>query len=972
MTPSSEQLRQILADADHPLGVKELLRLAGMHPGEQTTLKRTLREMVRQGEILKEGKRFRLEQRRAESSEPERRKGRKGPLPTRSEPTQVEGILTVHRDGYGFVRPLSGEGDDVFLPPAEASRALDNDRVLVEVAGRPGRLEGRLVDVVQRRRELVVGVYSELGARHAQVVPNDNSLQGPIRVPRTQMARPGDLVKVRLGVGAGMLEEGEGLIGEVAGSLGRPGDPSAEVLSIAYGQGFNDEFPPEVMDEADRVGPAVSEEESRAEGRRDLRSMQLITIDGEDARDFDDAVYAEPHGSGWRLVVAIADVTQYVREGQPLDAEALRRATSVYLPDRVLPMLPERLSNGICSLRPDEDRLCMVADMVFDARAHLRSYELYPGVMRSVARCTYNEVQDVLDGKDVPHRNALRPLFERLLVVSRALRAMRKERGAIDFDLPEHKVMMGEDGMPARMEKRERKESHRLIEECMLAANEAVAKFFQDEGLPTVYRFHGEPDEQKLAAFAALAQAYGFKLRFEDGVSSKELDAFISQLEGHPEQRALNQLLLRSMMQAVYSASRVGHYGLAAEHYLHFTSPIRRYPDLLVHRLLKAQWARKGKKRSQAALEREESLLEEMAEQSSERERAAMQVEREVVSFYATLLMKDRVGEEFDATISGLAEFGSFVELDTEHVEGLIKLDALGFGGKLDKMLHALVFSDGRRIRVGQKCRVRLTSVSTERRQMDFEPLEIEGRPVARRERAQRPERPGWQPTSRFEEEPRQERARSPGSRFGAWSPDDAAPRFGVVSEEKRRRFVRDGQREEAAPSKVDRKRWKSERGAEWEQAPRRPEPREKISEQPEATGRRRFIVRPAESAQRERDAEASQSPWSPEPHPIAEGDPLAAFMADAPPPAPPPGFDRLRALAARRGRTSEEGRPAGGPAGAQEAPPRERWEKRPAHNASPGGKKASRAAPAGKSKGSGGGKPQKARGKFKPGRRKR
>ncbi len=849
MNPTPEQLKQILSDATHPLGVKELLRLAGLHPGQQTALKRALRELVRQGHILKEGKRFRLEHDRAAPAEPARRKGRRGLVPTRPERIQVEGVLHVHRDGYGFVHPLSGEGENIFLSPAEAARALDNDRVRVEVGGVPGRREGRLVGVVQRRREQVVGTYLEQGGRHAIVVPSDTSLQGPIRVPHTQMARDGDLVKVRLGVGARLLGSSEGLFGEVSGSLGRPGDPSAEVLSVAYGQGFNDEFPPEVMDEADRVLPVVSEEEARGEARRDLRALPLITIDGEDARDFDDAVYAEAHGSGWRLVVAIADVTHYVREGSALDAEALRRATSVYLPDRVLPMLPERLSNGICSLRPEEDRLCMVADMVFDGRARLRSYELYPGVMRSVARCTYNEVQDVLDGRDVPHRNALRPLFERLLAVSRALRGMRKERGSIDFDLPEHRVVMGERGQPARMERRERKESHRLIEECMLAANEAVAKFFQDQGLPTVYRFHGEPDEEKLAAFAALAQAYGFKLRFEDGVSSKELDAFISQLEGHPEQRALNQLLLRSMMQAVYSASRVGHYGLAAEHYLHFTSPIRRYPDLLVHRLLKAQWGRRGKRRPPAAMEREEARLEEMAEQSSERERAAMQVEREVVSFYATLLMKDRVGEAFAATVSGLSEAGFFVELDVEHVEGLVKAETVGIGGRLDKSVHALVYPDGRRIRVGQKCRVRLISVNPQRRQMDFEALELAGAPVEGRERPQR------------------------------------------------------------------------------------------------AGGRRgRFPPRPVEPTRREREAEAPRRPWRPEPPP-PEGDPLAVFMADAPPPTSPPGFDRLRALAAQsRSRGAER-----------------TAEERPVRRAKPSRKKVSQTHGA-----------SKPRGKFKPGRRRR
>jgi ribonuclease R len=919
VNPSSEQIKQLLADADHPLGVKELLRLAGLHPGQQTELKRTLREMVRGGLILKEGKRFRVDVPRRSGAESRQAGGPRGT----DVPGMLEGVLHVHRDGYGFVHPLSGEGDNVFLPPAEAARALDNDRVLVEMMGRPGRFEGRLVRVVERRRQLVVGTYEDRGGRHAAVLPLDTSLPGPIRVPRTQMARDGDLVKVRLGVGSRILDAEEGLYGEVAGSLGRRGDPSAEVLSIAYGQGFNDEFPPEVMDEADQVGPTVSEEEARGESRKDLRSLPLITIDGEDARDFDDAVYAEPQGNGWRLVVAIADVTHYVREGMAVDAEALRRATSVYLPDRVLPMLPERLSNGICSLRPEEDRLCMVADMVFDARAHLRSYELYPGVMRSVARCTYNEVQAVLDGEDVPHRNALRPLFEQLQAVSRALRKMRQGRGAIDFDLPEHKVVMGEEGQPERMEKRERKESHRLIEECMLAANEAVAKFFQDEELPSVYRYHGEPDEQKLASFATLAQAYGFKLRMDDGLSSKELNAFISQLEGHPEQRALNQLLLRSMMQAVYSATQVGHYGLAAEHYLHFTSPIRRYPDLLVHRLLKAHWARRGKQRSAAAVEREEERLEAMAEQSSERERAAMLVEREVISFYATLLMKDRVGEEFDATVSSVTDFGFFVELDTEHVEGLVKTDALGFGGRLDKLLHALVYPDGRRIRVGQKCRVRLASVSPERRQIDFEPLELDRQPVTRTERPRRP-----------------------------WEREDAPsgaepPRY--------RRFVREGQREDAAPSRFEKRR-----------APSREAPKPPAPEEPR---RRRFVVRPAVPSETAPEAEAPPR-WQP---PAQEPD-TGGPGQDAPAKSPHPGFDRIRALAAQSHRVVQSPRTAS--AYAREEPASEPWAKRPAHKAAPGGKKPPRGeAPEGKRKGApGGGKPSapKARGKFKPGRRSR
>ncbi|RKH29554.1 ribonuclease R [Corallococcus praedator] len=1022
MSLSQEHIRQLLAEADHPLGVKELLRLGGLHPGQQTELKRALRELVRAGVILKDGKRFRLEGPqgpRAPKDEGESRRPspvapptrKRGPAPgsgrdegrgafrdtapspsgpsrgaadfrrnlqrggrnrderfeDSSEPT-VEGILHVHPNGFGFVHPVSGEGENIFLPPGEAQRALDNDRVLVEVAGRPGRFEGRLLRVVNRRREMAVGTYVEQG-RHSLVTPNDTSLPGPIRVPATQMARDGDLVKVRLGVGADLLEPGQGLFGEVAGSLGRPGEPSAEVLGSAFSQGFSDEFPPEVMDEADAFAVRVTEAEATAENRRDLRSLPLITIDGEDARDFDDAVYAEPRADGWRLVVAIADVSHYVKDRSALDVEALNRATSVYLPDRVLPMLPERLSNGICSLRPDEDRLCMVADMTFDRQGTRRSSELYPAVMRSVARCTYNEVQDVLDGTDVPHRNAFKPQFEQLMALARALMGMRKARGAIDFDVPEHKVVLGEDGLPVRMEKRERKDSHRLIEECMLAANEAVATYFQDEGLPSVYRFHGEPDPEKLAAFATLAEAYGFHLDVDDGVSSKELDAFITQLHGHPEQRALNQLLLRSMMQAIYTATRVGHYGLAAENYLHFTSPIRRYPDLLVHRILKSVWARKGKRPSEAQLEREEERLEGMAQQCSERERAAMTVEREVVSFYAALLMKDRVGEEFDATVAGIAEFGFFVELDTEHVEGLVKAETLGPGSKLDKRVHSLVYSNGRRVRVGQKLRVRLLSASTVSRKIDFEALQFEGEsPLARTEEARptsrrresvneappsryggKAGRPGrnereavkagrkpWEKAPSAEapvgrkpwekaapassllerkpwEPPAQEDIASEEAAFltgyedvtNVPSPEEVLPEE-ASKPRPRGRFSREGRREEAAPARAGSRfpRARTEEAA--------PEARAAKAEPATPTKGKRRLFRPAEPVRPMPESEEAPAVSAPREdftpsEPAFEAD---RFGEDAPAASPHPGFDRIRALAAQRGLLSEKPAP--------------------------------------------------------------
>ncbi len=608
----------------------------------------------------------------------------------------------------------------MYLPRREARRALDNDLVLVQEEVRAGRTEGRLLKVVERRRQNLIGTYFERG-KGAYVLPRDPAIPGPVRVLRTQMARDGDVVKVRL-VSPGRAQ-GAALSGEVAGSLGKPGDTSIEVLSIAFAEGFSDEFSSQAMDEAPQVPLRVSAEDLTLE-RRDLRHLPLVTIDGEDARDFDDAVCAEARGEGWRLVVAIADVAHYVREGTPIDAEAFRRGTSVYLPNRVLPMLPERLSNGICSLMPGQDRLCRVADMIFDRAARMRSFELYAGVMRSAARCTYDEVQAVLDGQDVPNRSAFRHHFEQLRQLARALTRMREERGAIDFDLPERRVVLDDEGNPVGIQKRDRRESHRIVEECMLAANEAVAKSFRDRRLPTIYRYHGEPDEEKLAAFAALANAHGFGLGARGQISSHDLNLFLEKLEGHAEQRALNQLLLRSMMQAVYTAEEVGHYGLGAEHYLHFTSPIRRYPDLIVHRLLTEQASDLRPPRSKT--ESEVERLQAIAVHSSERERAAMQVEREVSAYYSALLVKDRIGEEFPGTVSSLVEFGFFVELDEPWVEGLVKSDSLGPGFKFNRDTHIVSYSSGLKIRSGQRLIVKLVSVNLQRRQLDFEVVRFE------------------------------------------------------------------------------------------------------------------------------------------------------------------------------------------------------------------------------------------------------
>lgn len=709
-------VREALASSGRWMGLKELLRALSLPAGQQSLLKRVVAHMMKEGEIEKDGKQFRLSGGKS-APQKSQQKQRSSGLPT------TVGTLHVHPDGFGFVHPTNGIGDNVYLPKEEARRALDGDRVEVEVSiGNNGRNLGRILNVQQRLRQMVVGTYDERGTE-AWVTPTDGSL-GAIKVPKTQIARPGDAVKVRLGISGQILRERTQLTGEVAGSLGRPGDRSVEVLALAYAKGFHDEFPPEVMDEADGIELVVSAADAAGEGRRDLRTTPLVTIDGEDARDFDDAIYVENRPDGWRLVVAIADVSHYVKEGSALDAEALRRATSVYLPGRVLPMLPERLSNGICSLKPDEDRLCMVADMQIDKLGDTRATQVYPAVMKSRARCTYEEVHAVLTGENVPGRTELKDLFERANALAKTLTAMRLKRGAIDFDIPESKIELEADGQPRQMVRRERLESHRLVEECMLAANEAVAKWFRLKGLPTVNRFHAPPDEDKVALFQALAGVYGVKVKSEKAVepTSKELNAMLEQLIGHPEQRALNQVLLRSMMQAVYSSKNLGHYGLGAADYLHFTSPIRRYPDLLVHRLLKAAWKYPAR-RAGAVLDAEREKLETLATQASERERAAMQVEREVLGFYSCLMMKDRVGEELPGHVAALTDFGFFVELDGLFLEGLVRSETVGEGAEFDPTTLRIYFGDGRFVKVGMPVQVRVDSINFKRRQVDLELL---------------------------------------------------------------------------------------------------------------------------------------------------------------------------------------------------------------------------------------------------------
>ncbi|HUJ25015.1 MAG TPA: ribonuclease R [Myxococcales bacterium] len=626
---------------------------------------------------------------------------------------QVTGVIHLKSEGYGFVSPLLGDGDrknDLFVPPQFVKGALDGDVVRARaIHGRDGRLAGEVIEIVERRRQFALGIYQARG-KACWVIPHDRNLSENINVARHAKARDGEMVKVRL-----QRERPGPLQGEIIGLLGDRGDPRFEILASAYAEGFADTFDPATELAAQGVPDHVRPDEIA--GRRDLRHLPLVTIDGEDARDFDDAVHVSRTASGYRLVVAIADVAHYVKPGGPLDREGLRRATSVYFPGTVLPMLPERLSNGICSLNPDVDRLCMVCDLALDHHGKPLHADIYEAVMRSHARLTYTRVANAFEGSLDPE---LRPLLEDLEIaheLSKKLTHQRKVRGSIDFDLPEAKILLDAEGKVAEIVRRPRNDAHRLVEEFMLAANEAVARFFDVRGLPTVYRIHDQPDEEKLDAFAALARSHGFDLGPE--LTPGVLNKFLKTVEGKPAQKALNSLLLRAMMQAQYSPDNIGHYGLAAPHYLHFTSPIRRYPDLMVHRLLKEHWSRGGRPLRDHEREEQEEYLAGVAAQCSDRERAAMKAERDVDAFYSALFMQDKVGEKHAAVVSGVAEFGLFCELEDVFVEGLIPADALGDRVQYDREKQSLsVGTSGRRYSVGDEVMIEVGSVDPARRRI--------------------------------------------------------------------------------------------------------------------------------------------------------------------------------------------------------------------------------------------------------------
>ncbi len=697
--PSRELLLAKLGQANKPLGFDALAALLGIRdPGERDALAKRLGAMARDGELLvNRANDYCLVDR----------------LPV------VIGTASGHRDGFGFLVP-DEDGDDLFLPYREMRMLFHGDRAAARVTGRDerGRPEGAIVEVLERRTRQVAGRFSLEGGV-GFVTPDNRRISQRVVVPReaTGTARHGDLAVVEITEQPSRNRDPVGRVIRVLPESG--GADTAIDLAIAS-FGLSHDFPAEVLAEARGYGREVP---GKAQpGREDLRELSLVTIDGEDARDFDDAVFAEPAGSGFRLVVAIADVSHYVRPGTALDREARERATSVYFPSRVLPMLPEELSNHLCSLMPDVDRLCMVCDMQLSRAGSITKSRFYPAVMRSQARFTYTRVAAHLDGREPLARGPqarVAPVIDCLHQVYKALRREREKRGALDFEAPEVKVLVDAAGRPTEIREYPRNDAHRLIEECMIAANVQAAGFLKKKHLPALFRIHGQPDEDRIEDLKRFLAMRGVHLEISGDLKPERLQKVLAGISGRPDAAVLENAIIRSLPQALYQPLNIGHFGLALQEYAHFTSPIRRYPDLLVHRGIRHALAGGGA----ATFAHSAREMELLGTECSFRERRADEAARSVVAWLKCEFMRPRVGEEFDSVVTGVTDFGLFVQLKSLQVDGLVHVTSLPADYfHFHERDRTLVGERTRqRFSIGDELRVRLVRVDSTERKIDFE-----------------------------------------------------------------------------------------------------------------------------------------------------------------------------------------------------------------------------------------------------------
>lgn len=635
----------------------------------------------------------------------------------------LRGKFIGHAKGFGFVAPDVEGMDDVFIPPHEVNGAINGDIVLIRVLKESfgDRREGTITKVVERGQTSFVGTF-QANRGFGFVVLDDKKLPMDIFIAKgdTLGAVDGHKVVVEIATWPEDLKSATGYITKI---LGHKNDPGVDILSILYKHDIPPEFPEEVVAAAQRVPDEISPAD--LEGRRDLRHETIVTIDGADAKDLDDAVTVTKNVDGtYKLGVHIADVSYYVTQGSVIDIEAYDRATSVYLTDRVIPMIPHRLSNGICSLNPQVDRLTLSCEMIIDGNGNVIAHEIFQSVIKTTERMTYKDVYKILEEQDeelIARYEPLVPMFNHMAELSKILRNKRELRGAIDFDFKESKVIVDEDGWPVDIELRERTVAEKLIEDFMLAANETVAEHFHWMNVPFLYRIHEDPKPEKLQRFFEFVTNFGILIKGTGNtVHPKALQDVLSAIEGMPEEPVISTMLLRSMQQAKYYPESIGHFGLSTDFYTHFTSPIRRYPDLVVHRLIRTYLINKDT--SQETVAQWSMAMDEIADHTSERERRAVDAERDTDALKKAQYMSDKIGEEFEGIVSSVTNFGIFIELPNT-IEGLVHISNMtdDYYRFDDRQMIMIGERTNRQFRIGDEVKVRVANVIIEESSIDFE-----------------------------------------------------------------------------------------------------------------------------------------------------------------------------------------------------------------------------------------------------------
>lgn len=712
--PSRRYLLDLLAAQERPLRGSELAALLGLEGEADESLHVRLRAMVRDGQLLRD---------------------RRGVYGLVSRMDLIRGRVSGHRDGFGFLIPEDGS-DDLFLAPRQMRSLMHGDLVLARVAGidHRGRREGALVEILERHHKQLVGRYMvENGIGFLR--PDDRRIHHEVLIAKKARggAKSGQMVIAEIRDYPDKRQPASAAIIQVLGDHMAPGmeiDVAIQTHELPVA------WPEDALAEAEAFGTAIPD--AGREGRVDLTGMPLVTIDGEDARDFDDAVFAQQTPNGWRVVVAIADVSAYVAPGSALDKEGLTRGNSVYFPERVIPMLPEALSNGLCSLNPHVDRFCVACEMLLTPDGEIRRSRFMRGVMRSAARLTYNEVYAMLwrdEASDKQRKGAYWASLQALKGAYEALAGQRRRRGAIDFETVETRIVFGADRKIERIVPVHRNDAHKLIEECMIAANVATARHLARQRMPLLYRVHGGPTADRLDNLRTFLGAIGLSLGGGDRPEASDYAMLLETITGRPDAELIQTVLLRSLKQAVYAPDNLGHFGLSLDAYAHFTSPIRRYPDLLVHRAI----IHRLEGGSPAEFRYNHGHLQQIGESCSMTERRADEATRDAIAWLKCEYMLDKVGMEFDGLITAVTGFGLFIELSEIHVEGLVHVTALpGDYYHFDPAHHRLSGErTGRRFRLADPVRVRVVQVNLDERKIDFE-LAEPGAPATPDERAKR------------------------------------------------------------------------------------------------------------------------------------------------------------------------------------------------------------------------------------------